>query len=165
MDSFPLKEIFGTRIVDDWQTRTAECLKLFVLQPLRNKFGEALPITSGFRTPDESLAAGGAASSEHDWGHGRTGRDRLDWRGAVDIAPKVSVVKRLEMYKWLMVNCSTVVGQVIWYVETGHIHISLATPLHQGEFLCCVSKKTKDYRRITSTQQIVALDGRLRGAV
>lgn len=151
-DNFTLEEIWcHASTPDAVQTRTCEMLARMILQPLRNQMKLPIKITSGFRS---AQAEGGAKNSEHFY---------INGEGAVDInistpAPKIN----LTAFNWLATNCLYSIGQLIWYTETTHLHISLAGKRHQGELLMCTSKAAGAYKRITRASEIQPIDSRLK---
>lgn len=99
-----------------------------ILQPIRDKWGKPIIITSGYRCPTLNKAVGGAKASQHMYGQ------------AADI--KVLNMNEMgKLYKLIqnMVNEKTLtVGQCIWeYGDNKNpkwIHVSLPTSKHKNEF-------------------------------
>lgn len=149
--NFSLEE-FGLPNPSYNQTRTATLLAVMILQPLRNYMGQPVKITSGYRA---APVAGGASDSEHFY---------LRDEGAVDINIGTPNVKdNLKAFNWLATNCLYSIGQMIWYIETTHLHISLASLRNQAELLVCTSKANHQYKRIARSSEIPPLDKRLIG--
>lgn len=158
--NFALEEIWAhdSRPTQD-QARTCYVLARSILQPLRDYMSEPIKITSGYRA---ETIAGGAAKSEHFYG-AHANSDLENYEGAVDInigkAPNAG--RNLLAFNWLANNCRYSLGQLIWYTETTHLHISLAGPRHIGELLVCTSKKAHTYKAIGKASEISQYDKRL----
>lgn len=93
-----------------------------ILQPIRNKFGRALKITSGFRTEKLNRAVGGAKNSQHLKG---------------EAADMVSDNNR-ELWNLIcqMIEAGEIiVGQLIDEKNLRWIHISLPDSNHQNQIL------------------------------
>lgn len=162
-NNFALSEIDNGDKLAPWQLRTLYCLLLFCVQPMRAALKErmAFSVGGGYRLEPVD---GGSATSEHFYGKGQPADDPASWIGALDFYFKDKPddhMLRLKAFEWLMANCRFSFGQLIWYLETNHGHISLASKSHQGQVLLCVSKARSEYKPITSTAQIVALDPRI----
>lgn len=83
-----------------------------ILQPIRNKWGKPIIITSGYRSPGLNKAVGGVSSSQHIFGEAAdivTSNNRLLWKLII------------EMIK----NGEITVGQLINEKNLSWIHISL----------------------------------------
>ena len=95
-----------------------ECLCKNVLQPIRDKYGRAITITSGYRSPKLNAAVGGAKNSQHLLGQ------------AADI--KCTATSKAFLFNLIkdMINKDEIkVGQLIWEYgskkEPNWIHVSL----------------------------------------
>lgn len=89
-----------------------------VLQPIRDKYGHAITITSGYRCPKLNAAVGGAKNSQHLFGE------------AADIkCTATSKAKLFNLIKTMIKNGEIKVGQLIWEygtkTEPNWIHVSL----------------------------------------
>lgn len=89
-----------------------------VLQPIRNKYGHSIIVTSGYRCPKLNAAVGGAKTSQHMKGQ------------AADI--KCTATAKAELFhliKKMIENKEIKVGQLIWEygskTEPSWIHVSL----------------------------------------
>jgi len=152
--NFSHTEIFGK---DEWPTdtqlQTACRLATTILQPIRDFHGKPLLITSGYRTPEHNKKIGGSPTSEHTW---------QGYAGAVDFSvPNHN--DRLDVYEFCMENLKYSIGQLIWYVETGHLHVSIANK-KQSDFLICTQKNTHSYARIEDVHSILEKDNRFSNA-
>ena len=89
-----------------------------VLQPIRNKYGRAITITSGYRSPKLNAALGGVKTSQHMTG------------SAADIkCTATSKAVLFNIIKEMIQNGEIKVGQLIWEYgtkkEPNWIHVSL----------------------------------------
>ena len=148
--NFSLAEIFGSEPADDNQVATAVFMARTILQPLRDYLKAPLTITSGYRSPEHNAVIGGSPTSEHTW---------HDYSGAVDVSIK-DHAQRVYALAWILDKIPYSVGQVIYYLETTHLHISIAAK-HQGQFLVCTSKKNHKYMPLKMSE-LLALDPRLK---
>ena len=87
-----------------------------ILDPLREQLGEALVISSGFRSPELNAALGGATHSQHMEGQ------------AADIKTP-SVLSGEHDAEWLAAQVALLglpLDQLIWYSRSkgGHVHVS-----------------------------------------
>lgn len=149
--NFSMAEVWAHNSTpNEAQARTAYLLARLILQPLRDYINEPIRITSGFRP---APVAGGSATSEHLY---------IGQAGAVDIniGAKQTPARNLHAFNWLAENCRYSIGQLIYYTETTHLHISLAGK-HQGQFLVCRSKANADYINIKRASEIQRYDPRL----
>ena len=95
-----------------------------LLEPSRTALGVPFRITSGYRSPEHNKRVGGAKNSDHLW----TGK-----KAAVDVVISATPVRR-----WMaavQIADNEDYGQLIWYLDTNHIHVSLPTPKHHRELL------------------------------
>jgi uncharacterized protein YcbK (DUF882 family) len=149
-DNFLLSEIFGDEPASDLQKQTAKRLALTILQPIRDKLGRPIDIGSGYRSPAHNKKIGGSPTSEHTW---------QDDSGAVDISIPDDM-ERIEVLQFIMDKMYYSIGQCIWYVETNHLHISIAGR-KQSDFLVCTSKRNHRYMRIAHSGDVAQYDERL----
>lgn len=89
-----------------------------VLQPIRDKYGHAITVTSGYRCPKLNAAVGGVKNSQHVFGE------------AADIkCTATSKAKLFKLIKEMIQNGEIKVGQLIWEygtkTEPNWIHVSL----------------------------------------
>ena len=89
-----------------------------VLQPIRNKYGRAITVTSGYRSPKLNAAIGGVKNSQHVTGQ------------AADIkCTATSKAVLFNIIKDMIKNGEIKVGQLIWEYGTKNepnwIHVSL----------------------------------------
>lgn len=105
-----------------------ERLTKTILQPIRDKWGKPIIVTSGYRCSNLNKAVGGAKSSQHMYG------EAADFKAA-------NIAENGELYQLIknMVDSGKIViGQCIW--EYGNsknpqwIHISLQNAKHKNEF-------------------------------
>lgn len=149
--NFSISEIFGDNEPTAMQYQTARRMAVTLLQPIRSFLSYSVKVTSGYRSPEHNAKIGGSPTSEHTW----------QWyAGATDLSI-ISDHDRLRVYDFLMKECKHGLGQCIWYLETTHLHISIATAKRNGDFLICTSKKDHQYRRVLSIEDIINLDERL----
>lgn len=148
--NFSLAEVWCHKSTpNEVQIRTAYLLARLILQPLRDYINEPISITSGFRS---APVPGGSATSEHLY---------IGQSGAIDInIGKPTPARNLHAYNWLAQNCLYSIGQLIYYTETTHLHVSLADK-HQGQLLVCRSKTGHDYVAIKRSSEIQRYDPRL----
>ncbi|MCH5302230.1 MAG: peptidase M15 [Prevotella sp.] len=93
-----------------------------VLQPLRDKYGSSIIVTSGYRSEALNKAVGGVKTSQHRYGE------------AADI--KCSDIKKLWNIAVEMVNKNEIiVGQLIDEKNLSWIHISLPTKTKKNQIL------------------------------
>jgi hypothetical protein len=98
-----------------------------VLQPLRDKYGKSINITSGYRSPKLNKAIGGSSTSQHCYGQ------------AADIqVDKKDYLKVWEILKTLPFD------QIIWEFGTESaadwIHVSFVEGKNRGQKLKAVKK-------------------------
>lgn len=89
-----------------------------VLQPIRNKYGRAITVTSGYRCPELNAVIGGAKNSQHVLGQ------------AADIkCTSTTKAVLFNIIKDMIKNGELTVGQLIWEYgtkkEPNWIHVSL----------------------------------------
>ena len=93
-----------------------------ILQPLRDKYGSPITVTSGYRSDALNKAVGGVKTSQHRYGE------------AADI--KCSDLKKLWKIAVEMVNNKEItVGQLIDEKNLSWIHISLPTKTKKNQIL------------------------------
>ena len=104
-----------------------------VLQPLRDTFEKSIKITSGKRSVELNRLVGGVATSDHLW---------KDETCAVDFKfydYNFNKNNLMSTFRMLKDKFKTCVGQVIFYrnadLTPRHIHLSLPSKNHFGEFL------------------------------
>jgi uncharacterized protein YcbK (DUF882 family) len=104
-------------------------LAIFILQPIRDKFGR-YEINSWYRSSRVNRAVGGSSTSQHLEGQ------------AADGYPEEA--DTFEVYKWIVEKSGLDFGQCIIYPAKGFIHISLprinkpnkqALICHEGDYL------------------------------
>lgn len=89
--------------------KALQALAQEVLQPVRDRFGRPVIVTSGYRAPALNRAIGGSASSQHTLGE------------AADFT--VSGVSNLEVARWIVANLPF--DQLIYeFGESGWLHVS-----------------------------------------
>lgn len=106
-------------------TQTTESLKRLceeILQPIRNKFGKPITITSGYRSSVLNTAIGGSKSSQHIKGE------------AADIVCNDNRALWNLIYKMIL-NKEIRVGQLIDEKNLRWIHISLPDSTHCNQIL------------------------------
>lgn len=110
-------------------TSFALLLAIFILQPIRDKFGR-YTINSWYRSSRVNRAINGSSTSQHLEGQ------------AADGYPEEA--DTFEVYKWIVEESGLDFGQCIIYPAEGFIHISLPRPYkpnqqalikHEGEYL------------------------------
>ena len=125
---FTLEEMTVTKtglsnIPNDTQTNQLRILCRDVLEPLREKIGQPIIISSAFRSSDVNRAVGGVSTSQHLLGQ------------AADIYSSVQISCLWNAIKSLVHIGSLNIGQCIWYQTEHFIHISLPTKTHKNEFI------------------------------
>ena len=93
-----------------------------VLQPIRDKYGKPMVITSGYRCKALNKAVGGVKTSQHVLGQ------------AADINNGHTQNKALfELIKQMTNDGEITVGQLLWEHGGQWIHVSLPTKKHKNE--------------------------------
>ena len=151
--NFTLDEIFNGYRNSKSQAVTCEKLALSVLQPIRDYTGKPVRISSGYRTPKYNKRIGGSPTSDHTF---------LGTSGAVDISIP-NHKERYDVYKFLFENCKYSVGQVIYYLGTTHLHISIVDQKNRGEFFVHNPDLRHKYEAIKNPAELLKLDNRLEG--
>lgn len=93
-----------------------------ILQPLRDKMGVPITVTSGYRCPKLNKAVGGVSTSQHLRGE------------AADIKCK-DVKKLFDTAREMMTKGEIKVGQLIDEKKYSWVHISLPTSRHLNQVL------------------------------
>lgn len=96
-----------------------------VLQPIRNKWGAPIVVTSGYRCPIVNKAVGGAAGSQHMKGEAAD----------VKVGGKTENKKLFNLIVKMINSGELTVGQLIDEYNYKWIHVSLPTPRHKNEVL------------------------------
>ena len=95
-----------------------------VLEPIREKIGHPIIITSGYRSAAVNRAVGGVVTSQHLKGE------------AADIhITSISSYVLYHRIKALVAHGFIHVGQCILYPKSHFVHVSLYTSHHQDEFI------------------------------
>lgn len=102
------------------QRESATRLATDVLQPARNAVG-ALGVNSWCRTPEHNAEVGGAANSLH------------LFCASADVTPARITSK--DLATWYYLHSEVPVGEVIWYTNTSHLHVSRAPNGGTRQFL------------------------------
>lgn len=106
------------------EVENLKALRDSVLNPLREAYGSALKVTSGYRNEALNKAVKGSKTSEHCNGR------------AADLIPADGNVKRLfNLAKKLMEEGSLEVGQLIDEYGYSWVHISLPSDKHHNQIL------------------------------
>lgn len=93
-----------------------------IIQPIRDKYGKPMVITSGYRCKALNKAVGGVKTSQHVLGQ------------AADINNGHTQNKALfELIKQMVDNGEITVGQLLWEHGGQCIHVSLPTKKHNNE--------------------------------
>ena len=107
-----------------------------ILQPSRDAIDKPVNVNSGMRSPKENRRVGGVWNSEHLF-KGDSAAVDVD-AGAVDY--------NVELFEALKKHARKI-GQLIAYIdvhnEVRFIHVSIATPKHNGEIMCATYEKEK----------------------
>lgn len=130
----------------EWQTAALLCN--CILQPYVRGIHGPTKITSGWRPYNTKRF------SDHDYREGR---------GAIDFVPLALIDKheqRLQVFAAIARHCKDIFGQLIWYEETNHIHVSMYRADKVGELLICTSKKDNLYLPLDDPAEIRLLDSR-----
>lgn len=94
-------------------------------QWLRDLAGEPLTVMSYYRSPARNASVGGSSTSQHMSGE------------AVDLKPRAGGIGVAELERRVMAAAKAghapKFGQIIFYPDTGHTHISLPTSTRLGE--------------------------------
>ena len=110
-----------------------EKLATKILQPIRDKYGKPIKVTSGYRSPSVNSAVGGAKTSQH-----------LDGEAA-DIFVGEDNSKLFQLIKDMIEKGEIICGQLIW--EYGNkkqprwIHISLPGVKFKNQIIYKYDKK------------------------
>lgn len=126
-ENFSLEEMIASdtakiRKIDNTPTPAAkvklERLCKEILQPIRDKYGHAITVTSGYRSPKLNAAVGGVKNSQHLTGE------------AADIkCTATSKATLFNLIKSMIASKEIKVGQLIWEYgtkkEPNWIHVSL----------------------------------------
>jgi len=108
-DNFYFQEFKGLR-GNDTHIQNFLMLSLFILEPVRKKFGGPIAITSGYRSKAYNESIGGSPTSQH------VLAEAVDF--LVPNADKFQVFKFLcEQINWP--------GQIFVYAKKGHLHVGL----------------------------------------
>ena len=119
-EEFERSSVAASRGIDNTLTYSARAnirvLVAEILDPLREQLGEAIVISSGFRSPELNVALGGARFSQHMEGQ------------AADIKTP-SVLSGEHDAEWLATQVALLglpFDQLIWYSASrgGHVHVS-----------------------------------------
>ena len=102
-------------IPDRWELENLKKLCHDILQPIRNKWGDSIFVTSGYRNPILNRLVGGASNSQHILGE------------AADLTTgsKSSNKKLFNMILQMIKDGEITVGQLISEKDCSWIHISL----------------------------------------
>jgi hypothetical protein len=121
-------------------------LSTLILQPARDYADQDIKTTSGKCNHKLNVALGrDPYKTDHAW--------MLDiHRCAVDFlvlnsdgSNKADYKKTLECFLWMAENLKDVVGQIIYYSDLGHIHVSLPTPEYYREVLVKIAGEFISY--------------------
>lgn len=96
-----------------------------VLQPIRNKWGAPIVVTSGYRCPLVNKAVGGVPTSQHCLGEAAD----------VKVGGKTENKKLFNLIVKMINSGELTVGQLIDEYNYKWIHVSLPTPRHKNEVL------------------------------
>ncbi len=143
--SFDVKELVRTqKAVDNWPTHTLAVYNMhvlcwFLLQKVRDHFGRALVVSSGYRSEKLNELIGGSVESQHCKGE------------AADF--EIPGIDNRELAKWIAANC--VYDQLILEFyrskdgsNSGWIHCSYRLTGNRKEFLIAQKNGAKtEYRR------------------
>jgi hypothetical protein len=136
-------------VMSEAQHQNAARLAVDVLQPARNVLGE-LGVSSWCRTPTHNAEVGGAASSLH-----------LSCAGA-DVTP--ARVTSKDLATWYYLHAEIPVGEVIWYTNSSHLHISRAPNGGTRQFLRATKGVDGSERAWQPTREdVAALFGKIGG--
>ena len=102
-------------VPDRWELDNLKKLCHAILQPIRNKWGDSIFVTSGYRNPILNRLVGGASNSQHMLGE------------AADLTTgsKSSNKKLFNMILQMIKDGEITVGQLISEKDYSWIHISL----------------------------------------
>ena len=133
-ENFTLEELVYSQTAEEMgidNTPSAEIITKLtalceqILQPVRDKYGKSIIITSGYRCQELNKLVKGASSSQHKLGE------------AADIVHKrgdyFENKKLFELIKGMIQSGEIVVGQLINEHNFQWIHVSLPTPNHRNE--------------------------------
>ena len=109
-----------------------EKLATKILQPIRDKYGKSIKVTSGYRSPSVNSAIGGVKTSQHLGGE------------AADIFVGEDNAKLFRLIQSMIKNGEITVGQLIWEggtkTQPRWIHISLPTSRLKNQILYIYGK-------------------------
>lgn len=124
--NFRLSEFFVHEDIPDVFIPRVVNLTTMILQPLRDILGAPMQITSSYRSPTRNAAVGGAEHSQHETA------DAVDFYiGGGLTQDDVYLAVKQAMALGRMPDF----GQMIFYQDTGHIHISIPGASRLNQFL------------------------------
>jgi len=98
-----------------------------ILQKIRDKYGDVIKVTSGYRCTELNKVLKGSSTSQHRFGE------------AADITSKSDTItenkKLFDLICEMINNKEIVVGQLINEYNYNWIHVSLPTPKHKNQIL------------------------------
>lgn len=124
--NFKLSEFYVHEDIPPELVPNVKRLAVSVLQPLRNILGVPMSISSSYRSPARNASVGGADHSQHE---DATAVDFYAGGGMTQDAVYAAVLQAQHMGQM------PDFGQMIFYEDTGHIHISLPGATKLNEFL------------------------------
>lgn len=124
--NFRLSEFFVHEDVPPELWGNVQRLATNVLQPLRNIIGVPMNISSSYRSPTRNAAVGGADNSQHETA------DAADFYpgGGLSQQDVYDAVRQA-----MQLGEMPTFGQMIFYQDTGHIHISVPGATQRNSFL------------------------------
>jgi hypothetical protein len=112
-----------------------------ILQPARDYIGQPIRITSGKCSHELNVALGrNHFTTDHAW-IVDIQRCAIDFQVLTEDMKNIDPRKTLECFLWITENLKNVVGQLIYYSEKGHIHVSLPTQKHYRNVLVKIKGK------------------------
>lgn len=102
-------------VPDRWELDNLKKLCNNILQPIRNKWGDSIFVTSGYRNPIVNRLVGGSSTSQH-----------MEGKAAdITVGSKEGNKKLFDMIVQMLENEEITVGQLIDEKNYSWIHISL----------------------------------------
>ena len=114
IDNTPTKEVLErlTKLCED------------ILQPIRDRYGKPIVVTSGYRCPELNKLVKGSPTSQHQYG------EAADIHTVSDTAEDNK--KLFKLIEQMILDGDIVVGQLINEYDYNWIHVSLPTARHKN---------------------------------
>ena len=119
---------------------------IYILQPARDYIDQPIKLTSGKCNHELNVALGrDPFTTDHAW-MVDIPKCAVDFQVLSVDRSKIAHVSTLECFLWMAESLKDVVGQLIYYSDLGHIHVSLPIPKkHYREVLVKIDGKYISY--------------------